>query len=54
MDRASVVPTVRFIDYEYACFNHIAFDIANHWCDALTVTYTRHPHTYLNIVFCFC
>lgn len=31
VDRCSLVPTVRFIDYEYACFNHIAFDIANHW-----------------------
>lgn len=23
---------MRFIDYEYAGMNHVAFDMANHWC----------------------
>jgi hypothetical protein len=23
----------RFIDYEYAGFNPVALDIANHWCE---------------------
>ena len=34
----------RFIDYEYAGFNPIALDIANHWCEYAADYHTAEPH----------
>ena len=34
----------RFIDYEYAGFNPVALDIANHWCEYAADYHTSEPH----------
>ena len=34
----------RFIDYEYAGFNPVAYDFANHWCEYAADYHTAHPH----------
>lgn len=31
-------------DYEYASYNHIAFDIANHFCEMTADYHTETPH----------
>jgi len=35
---------VTLIDYEYASFNPIAFDIANHFCEMAADYHTSTPH----------
>lgn len=42
--RSTMAPQVRFIDYEYASFNHIGFDIANHWCEYAADYHSDAPH----------
>ncbi|KAK3010847.1 hypothetical protein RJ639_012003 [Escallonia herrerae] len=32
------------LDYEYACYNHVAFDIANHFCEMAADYHTDTPH----------
>ena len=34
----------RFIDYEYAGFNPVAYDFANHWCEYAADYHTAQPH----------
>ncbi|KAK2979521.1 hypothetical protein RJ640_014972, partial [Escallonia rubra] len=36
--------SITIIDYEYACYNHIAFDIANHFCEMAADYHTDTPH----------
>eukprot|EP00884_Botryococcus_braunii_P001066 jgi/Botrbrau1/10960/Bobra.0383s0014.1 len=36
--------SVRFIDYEYAGINHVAFDMANHWMEYAADYHGEHPH----------
>ncbi|KAK1388112.1 putative choline kinase 2 [Heracleum sosnowskyi] len=35
---------ITMIDYEYACYNPIAFDIANHFCEMAADYHTETPH----------
>ncbi|KAL8135050.1 hypothetical protein AgCh_009895 [Apium graveolens] len=35
---------ITIIDYEYACYNPIAFDIANHFCEMAADYHTETPH----------
>lgn len=34
----------RFIDYEYAGYNPVALDIANHWCEYAADYHASPPH----------
>ncbi|XP_020224716.1 probable choline kinase 2 [Cajanus cajan] len=36
--------SVTIIDYEYASYNHVAFDIANHFCEMAANYHTEEPH----------
>lgn len=36
--------SITFIDYEYAGYNHVAFDIANHFCEMVADYHTETPH----------
>ncbi|QCD95520.1 choline/ethanolamine kinase [Vigna unguiculata] len=36
--------SVTIIDYEYACYNPVAFDIANHFCEMAANYHTEEPH----------
>ncbi|XP_016456756.1 putative choline kinase 2 [Nicotiana tabacum] len=38
------IKSITFIDYEYAGYNHIAFDIANHFCEMVADYHTETPH----------
>ncbi|KAL9147617.1 hypothetical protein ABFS82_13G184600 [Erythranthe guttata] len=35
---------ITIIDYEYASYNHVAFDIANHFCEMVADYHTETPH----------
>lgn len=35
---------ITIIDYEYACYNPVAFDIANHFCEMAADYHTETPH----------
>ncbi|KAL0363690.1 UNVERIFIED_CONTAM: putative choline kinase [Sesamum calycinum] len=35
---------ITIIDYEYASYNHVAFDIANHFCEMAADYHTETPH----------
>ncbi|XP_051124779.1 probable choline kinase 2 isoform X2 [Andrographis paniculata] len=35
---------ITIIDYEYASYNHVAFDIANHFCEMAADYHTKTPH----------
>jgi hypothetical protein len=39
-----ILDSVCLIDYEYAGFNPIAFDVANHWCEWAADYHTDTPH----------
>ena len=34
----------RLIDYEYAGYNPVAYDVANHWCEYAADYHTQAPH----------
>ncbi|KAM7492405.1 hypothetical protein LguiA_035326 [Lonicera macranthoides] len=36
--------SITIIDYEYACYNPVAFDIANHFCEMAANYHTENPH----------
>ncbi|KAF6149380.1 hypothetical protein GIB67_016918 [Kingdonia uniflora] len=36
--------SITIIDYEYAGYNHIAFDVANHFCEMAANYHTETPH----------
>ncbi|KAH6758875.1 Protein kinase superfamily protein [Perilla frutescens var. frutescens] len=36
--------SITIIDYEYACYNQIAYDIANHFCEMAADYHTETPH----------
>ncbi|XP_057541078.1 probable choline kinase 2 isoform X1 [Amaranthus tricolor] len=35
---------ITIIDYEYSCYNHVAFDIANHFCEMAADYHSETPH----------
>jgi choline/ethanolamine kinase len=39
-----VTKSITIIDYEYACYNPVAFDIANHFCEMAADYHTDTPH----------
>ncbi|KAL3616790.1 hypothetical protein CASFOL_039184 [Castilleja foliolosa] len=39
-----VTKCITIIDYEYASYNHVAFDIANHFCEMAADYHTETPH----------
>ncbi|CAA0827679.1 Probable choline kinase 2 [Striga hermonthica] len=39
-----VTKSITIIDYEYASYNHVAFDIANHFCEMAADYHTETPH----------
>ncbi|KAL3654620.1 hypothetical protein CASFOL_001605 [Castilleja foliolosa] len=39
-----VTKLITIIDYEYASYNHVAFDIANHFCEMAADYHTETPH----------
>ncbi|KAL6502173.1 hypothetical protein OROHE_024766 [Orobanche hederae] len=39
-----VTRLITIIDYEYASYNHVAFDIANHFCEMAADYHTETPH----------
>lgn len=39
-----VTKSITIIDYEYACYNPVAFDIANHFCEMAADYHTETPH----------
>lgn len=39
-----VTKSLTIIDYEYACYNPVAFDIANHFCEMAADYHTDTPH----------
>ncbi|XP_051129055.1 probable choline kinase 2 [Andrographis paniculata] len=39
-----ITKLITIIDYEYASYNHVAFDIANHFCEMAADYHTENPH----------
>lgn len=44
---------IRFIDFEYACYNYIGFDIANHFCEyqGYEFDFSKYPSKEMQIQF---
>ncbi|GBG91340.1 hypothetical protein CBR_g52226 [Chara braunii] len=43
-DASDVAESVTLIDYEYACYNYVAYDIGNFYCEMMADYHSGEPH----------